>query len=161
MTRELGEGANPYAAPGADRDPPAGHSAGGAFAQALFSPAQITVATVFGSLFGGALLLQANYRAMGRDLAAAVTLALGATLTAGILVSIGYGVPPLGVNLGAVVAFSIIARALQRDLYRAHVAAIGPVRSSWWVLAAIAFSIATRMALASAILRIAKAFAHR
>src|SRR6478609_2528174 len=145
---------NPYAAPRADGELPVTRSVDGAFADPLFSTAQIGWATVFGSLFGGALLLQANYRAMGRGRAAAVAMAIGVVATVGIFVAAGQtsiGFATLGINLVAIITFGVVVSALQRNIYDQHVLAGGPRRSSWWVPAAIACSIFARYTVVTVI----------
>jgi hypothetical protein len=162
MTREPSSDVNPYAAPRADGELPVARSVDGAFADPLFSTAQIGWATVFGSLFGGALLLQANYRAMGRGRAAAVAMAIGVVVTAGIvaLARTYPGLPQLGVSLVAIITFGVVVGVLQRAVYEQHVLAGGPRRSSWWVLAAIAASAVTRYAAVTVIARIVRLVAR-
>lgn len=148
---------NPYAPPAHDGEtldvqPVAVEAAG-----ALFSPMQIGVATVFGSIIGGSMLLQANYRAMHEPKAANVTIAIGLLFTAGMyVVTFNVALPfmTLGISLAAIVIFCIATSQLQGDRYTDHVLAGGRRRSSWWVVGAILAWIAVRLAIRLVIVRV-------
>lgn len=148
------DGPNPYAPPARDAEDLGVRPVEAV--GALFSPMQIGVATVLGSVFGGSLLLQANYRAVREVLAANVVLILGVVATLGIYLffyalhqpSVAF---TLSVNLVAVVTTCWLASSLQRDRYENHVFAGGRHGSNWWVLGAILVSAAGRSLMVAAI----------
>jgi hypothetical protein len=127
---------NPYAPPTADVDPPVTVAGTGAFARPLFSPPQIGVATFLGSLLSGVLLLQANYRAMGKSAAANKALGFGIAASA-LFIALQAVVPARGlstaINIGLAIGMHRFVLALQGDEFAAHRAAGGARRSSWWV----------------------------
>ena len=147
MTHDASGDVNPYAAPRTDGEPLVARSVDGAFADPLFSPTQLGVATLFSSVFVGALLLQANYRVMGRGRAAAVATAIGVVVSAAVAFALYrvHGSPAVVIRLAAVITFWLVVRALHRGLYSEHVLAGGRRRSSWWVLAAIVLSFVARV----------------
>jgi hypothetical protein len=148
---------NPYAPPARDGEELAVRSVEGAFAGPLFSTTQIGVATFFGTVLAGSVLLQANYRVMGRAAAANRTVAVGLLVFAG-LYAVAFNVrdtvASIVINLLSVVMFSAVASALQRDLYGEHVIAGGSRRSSWWVLTVIVMSFGLRSLVAFALRRL-------
>jgi len=76
---------NPYAPPASDVDGAVGGAPVAAFLRPMFSPRQVGCAAFFGSLLSGILLLQANFRTMGRPAAANKTLALGLLASAALI----------------------------------------------------------------------------
>jgi hypothetical protein len=143
---------NPYAAPSADLAPPPLDS--GPPDGAMFSPLQIGVAALFGSVIAGALVMQANYRAMGEPRAANVTVGVAVAAAIGLYVA-GFNIESettrLVIGLVAIVSFWILASRTQRDLYDDHVLGGGRRGSSWWVVGAIVASLALRVLATSAI----------
>jgi hypothetical protein len=130
---------NPYAPPAANLDGAAAGPAEDRFDRPLFSPTQITVATFFGSLFAGVLLLQANFRVMRRSGDANKALLLG-LLAFGALIALvsflprGVGTP---INIAITFGMSSIARSLQGQAFFKHTIAGGAKRSGWLVFAII------------------------
>jgi len=144
------DGANPYAPPGHDGDDFVPGAVEVDPVGPLFSPTQMGVAAVFGSLIGGGLLLQANYRAL-REVRAANVVTAAAVLATAVLYAfwVAFRHMPfvlLGIHIVTVVTFCVMASNLQRDSYVDHVLAGGARRSSWWVLGAILASAAARAA---------------
>lgn len=130
---------NPYAPPAAALDAPASGTAANRFDRPLFSPRQIAVATFFGSLLAGVLMLQANFRVMRRSGDANKTLGLGLLAFAG-LVAVLLLVPravqtPL--NFGVTFGMSRVARSLQGQAFFNHTTAGGARRSNWLVFGII------------------------
>jgi hypothetical protein len=137
---------NPYAPPISDAEPAPSGVEGAAFARPLFSPRQMGWAAFFGSVLAGVLLLQANYRAMGRTAAANKTLVLGTLVPKGV---------PTPINLAIAWLFYKIAEGLQGDAFFAHMAARGQRRSNWIVFGLI---IATFVALVVLVFAVLFAF---
>jgi hypothetical protein len=158
------DGPNPYAPPDKDGEPFGLRPVDAAAAGTMFSPMQIGVATVFGSLIGGSLLLQANYRA-SREVRAANTVvaaSLLATIAMYIFVfSVHLPLSALTINLVAVVTFCWLANSLQGDRYTDHVLTGGTRGSSWWVLGAILVSFAARWSTVAAVKLIVRGLARR
>jgi hypothetical protein len=148
---------NPYAPPAADlTGPPLPAPTEGAFPRPLFSPRQILAAAVFGSLAAGVLLLQANYRAMGRAAAGNKALLFGLLASAAFFV-IAFMLPDrLTTPLNIVAAFTFykLADAMQGPVFFKHRAASGRVRSNW-----VVFGIIIATAVAVMILAFAYGFA--
>jgi len=137
---------NPYAPPASDGGGAVGGAPAATFLRPMFSPRQIGWAAFFGSLFSGILLLQANFRAMGRPAAANKTVALG--LLASVALIALLSVAPKGVStpLNVATAWAIykIAVSLQGDAFFKHGIAGGARHSNWLVFGII---IATLTAL--------------
>ena len=149
------DGPNPYAPPGRDAEELGVRPVDVAAAGAMFSLMQIYVATVLGSIIGGSLLLQANYRAFRERGAANVAIAAALVATIGIyaflrIIHEPFGMFVLGVNVVAVTTTCWLARSLQRDRYENHVFAGGRRGSNWWVLGAILVSFAGRSLMVAA-----------
>jgi hypothetical protein len=114
---------------------------------------QIGCAALFGWLFAGVLLLQANFRVMERPMAANRALALGLLTSIAILASV-FVVPkggPTFINLAAAVGLYMLTASLQGDAFVEHRSVGGARRSHWLVLGAV---IATWVGLCGAILGI-------
>jgi hypothetical protein len=135
---------NPYAPPTSDGEARPSELGAGAFARPLFSPRQGMMATLFGTVMAGALLLQANYRAMGRSGAANKTLVLGFLSTAA-LIAIGMAlpkeVPGLPINIAVAFGFLRVFESLQGDAFSIHSDAGGARQSNWWVFGVIAATV--------------------
>jgi len=141
---------NPYAPPAADIDASAG-PADDRFDRPLFSPGQIGVATFFGTVLLGVLMLQSNFRVMRRSGDANKALVLGLLAFAGsIALSI---LIPKGGRLPLGIAFTIamrnIARSLQGQAFFRHTAAGGAKRSNWLVFG---FIVAAIVSLSAAVM---------
>jgi hypothetical protein len=127
---------NPYAPPTAEVDSPPTALTEGAFPRPLFSPRQMLAAAVVGSVLAGVMLLQANYRAMGRARVANRTLLLG-TLACVALFVVFYFLPahipgtPVSIATGLV--FYKLGDAMQGAAFLKHQAAGGARRSNWLV----------------------------
>jgi hypothetical protein len=132
---------NPFAPPASNIDvTAAGATAEGAFSGRLFSPRQMGVAAFLGSALAGVLLLQANYRVMGKRAQANKAIIVGllaAGLQMGVAMALPDGVPATPFNIAAVFAFYKIAQSLQGKSFLAHVGAGGPRASNWWVAGAV------------------------
>src|SRR5262245_37093472 len=130
---------NPYAPPAADPGGFPGVAPPGLLRGPMFSAMQIGWAAFFGSLFAGVLLLQANYRTMGRHAAANAALALGlpaGVLLQAVLLIVPKGVP-LPVNFAVTWSLYKLAVALQGDAYFKHTIAGGGRHSNWLVFVII------------------------
>lgn len=130
---------NPYAPPAASLDGPAAGTAGDRFDRPLFSAGQITVATFFGTMLAGVLMLQANFRVMRRSGDANKTLLLGLLAFAG-LVGVLFVVPRGArtlLNIGVTAGMFRLARSLQGQAFFNHTAAGGERRSNWLVFGII------------------------
>jgi hypothetical protein len=163
MSPRESDGPNPYAPPAQedrDIDPRPGEAADGP----LFSPTQIGVATVFGSVIGGGLLLQANYRTLreGRGANLVIAGVVVATAILHLLVIIFQGtIERLAIAATSIVSFCVMVSRLQGDFYAGHALAGGPRRSSWWVLGAILVSLAVRGGASLALQRVLHALRIR
>jgi uncharacterized membrane protein len=125
---------NAYAPPTSDADEHP-FTGTGAFEQALFSPKQIGWAAFFGSMVAGILLLMANYRAMGRPVAANKTVVLGLLATAATIALVFMMPKGFATPLTTGIAFGLykLAASLQGDAFFTHWDAGGARRSNWMV----------------------------
>lgn len=98
----------------------------------MYSPGEITAATIFGGPIGGAWLLAINYRRLGEPRKARAALAIGLVALAA-LCGLGLFIDSQTSSLGlvSVVAMSAIARSLQSTAYHRHIALGGPRASGW------------------------------
>ena len=137
---------NPYAAPRSDGEEVPSALGPGAFPRPLFSPRQALAATFFGTLVAGVLLLQANYRAMGRSGAANKALLLG-LLSSAVLITIGIllpkDIPSFPINIAVVVGFYKLVDSLQGQSFFTHRAAGGARQSNWLVFGICTATIVT------------------
>jgi hypothetical protein len=135
---------NPYASPLAPYEPPRSEAAPRPDAPpyALFSPADVFVATWLGMLLGGALAMAANYLRLGLRTAAIRTLAVGVALqaiwwlTLPIVESLD-GSPTLAaipLVLAGVFGPWAVARATQAGQYALHIARGGRRAAAGYVL---------------------------
>ena len=141
------DGPNPYAPPKTDAEAPPGElaSASGAFSRPLFSPGQALAATFFGTLVAGVILMQANYRAMGRSAAANKALWLGLLASFAIiagLMLLPKGSPSLPINILLAYGFRKLVNSLQGDSISTHLEAGGVRRSNWVVFGIILATVA-------------------
>src|SRR4051794_25504523 len=127
---------NPYAPPTADIDGQPVAPGADAFPNALFSPRQMLAGAVFGSVLGGVILLQANYRAMNRRRAANRTLLFG-TLACAAFFALVFAmpdrIPAKALNIAAALTFYKLADTMQGRAFSRHRAANGARRSNWLV----------------------------
>ena len=145
---------NPYAPPVSDGMSPAPDLSGGAFPRALFSPRQMLAAAIFGSMVAGVLLLQANYRAMGRRAAANKTLVFGMLASAALMALffvLPARVPGTPISIATALTFYKLADVMQGPAFFKHRAAGGDRRSNWLVFA---ISVGALIALLGVILAI-------
>jgi len=137
---------NPYAPPATDGEAPPTLPGPGAFPRPLFSPRQALAATFFGTLVAGVLLLQANYRAMGRSGTANKALLLG-LLCSAVLITVGIllpkDIPSFPINIAVVVGFYKLVDSLQGQSFFNHRAAGGARQSNWLVFGICAATIVT------------------
>jgi hypothetical protein len=135
---------NPYAPPQSDGEALPGQPGPGAFERPLFSPRQAVVATIFGTLLAGVILMQANYRAMGRSAAANKALVLGLLSTA-VLIAVGFALPKnapsLPINIIVAIGFYKLINSLQGQSFFNHQAAGGARQSNWLVFGIIAATV--------------------
>ena len=135
---------NPYAPPASDVGGAVGGAPAATFLRPMFSPRQIGWAAFFGSLFSGILLLQANFRTMGRPAAANKTVALGLLASIGLIALLS--VAPRGVStpLNVATGWAIykIAVSLQGDAFFKHGIAGGARHSNWLVFGIIIATLA-------------------
>ena len=130
---------NPYEPPASDVDAPdvpASALAEGAFVQPLFSPKQMLAAAIVGSVVAGVLLLQANYRAMGRASAANKTLLVGALASAALFALFAIlpdGIPGTPVAIVVGLTFYKLADSMQGPAVFEHLRAGGDRQSNWLV----------------------------
>jgi hypothetical protein len=127
---------NPYAPPASDGENPPARPTEGAFPRALFSPRQMLVATVFGSVIAGLILLQANYRAMNRGRDANRTVLYGLLASAALfalLFVLPARIPATPVNIAAALTFYKLAEMLQGKAFFRHRGAGGARQSNWLV----------------------------
>src|SRR5262249_29178774 len=101
---------------------------------ALYSANQVALATFFGTLLGGGVLLAINERRLGRAPAALWSIVLGALGSLALLgiafvLPDNFPSPPLGI--GSIVAMRAVAQQRQQALVQAHVVAGGKRGSSW------------------------------
>ena len=98
----------------------------------LFTPAQITLATVIGSFIAGAVMMALNYRRLGSRRAARGTVAFTALGVVALCV-VSFVLPEngagIGLAIGIVVAMNLIANRLQGRIVREHVGAGGRTAS--------------------------------
>lgn len=130
---------NPYAPPASDESapppaPPAPDAI--AFEQPLFSPRQILVATLLGSLVAGIILMQGNFRAMRRGREARNTILYGALAVGALfalLIVLPDAIPKAPITIAAALAFYKLADSMQGDAFTQHRAAGGDRQSNWVV----------------------------
>lgn len=92
----------------------------------LFSPGQVTLATVIGSFLAGAILMALNYRRLGQPAAARKAFRLAAAALVALAVA-GPFLPEsstvsIGLAVGSVVAMNQLANQLQGSPCRSHAA---------------------------------------
>lgn len=146
---------NPYAPPASDLTGPPPGAAEGAFPGPLFSPRQMLAAAFLGSLLAGVVLLQANYRAMGRAAAATKALLLGLLASAALFVvafALPDRIPTSPLNIAAALTFYKLSDTLQGPAFFKHRGAGGPVRSNWLVFGIIAAAVVAVLILAGVFL---------
>jgi len=140
---------NPYAPPASDAEGAPGGAPVATFLRPMFSPRQIGWAAFFGTLFSGILLLQANFRTMGRPAAANRTVVLGLLATVA-LVALLY-VAPKGVrtpvNVATGWALYKVAVSLQGDAFFKHGIAGGARHSNWRVFGIIVATVVALLAV--------------
>jgi len=126
----------PYAPPATPADP-RGSDARGSLPGAavpLYSANQVALATFFGTVLGGSIVLALNERRLGRSQAALVAVALGVL---GTLVVVGLafvlpdGAPSAPFGLVSILALRAIAARRQQALFDQHVGFGGKRASSW------------------------------
>ena len=142
---------NPYAPPTSDLTGPPPSAAEGAFPGPLFSPRQMLAAAALGSVIAGVMLLQANYRAMGRAAAATKALLFGLLASTGlfaVLFMLPDRIPATPINIAIVLTFYKLADTMQGPAFYKHRAAAGPVRSNWLVFGIIIASAVAVLILA-------------
>jgi hypothetical protein len=142
---------NPYAPPAADsadQPPPlAPATTGRAFPHAMFSPRQILAAVLVGTLLAGVILLQGNFRAMGRTRDANRALLFGMLASVAVtamLFILPEGVPGLPINIAIALAFYKLAESLQGASFLSHREAGGARHSNWTV---VGIAVGTAVAL--------------
>jgi hypothetical protein len=146
---------NPYAPPTSDLTGPPPSAADGAFSAPLFSPRQMLAAAALGSVIAGVMLLQANYRAMGRAAAATKALLFGLLASAGlfaVLFMLPDRIPASPINIATALTFYKLAESMQGPAFFKHRAAGGSVRSNWVVFGIIIASAVAVLILAGAFL---------
>ena len=128
--------ANPYQAPQAEVHDPADDS--GLASGKLFSADGIGIATFFGTILAGGILLSINYRRLGKRRAANVSLCLCialavASMVAGIMLPDHLAVRAL-LGLPMLIGVMWYAKSAQGALVRAHRDAGGEMASNWLAL---------------------------
>jgi hypothetical protein len=140
---------NPYAPPASDVGGAVGGAPVATFLRPMFSPRQVGWAAFFGSLFAGILLMQANFRTMGRPAAANKTVALG--LLIGVALIALLSVAPKGVStpLNVATGWAVykIALSLQGDAFFKHGIAGGARHSNWLVFGVIVATVVGLLAV--------------
>jgi hypothetical protein len=127
---------NPYAPPAAEIDAALAAPTADAFPNRLFSPRQMLAGAVFGSVLGGVILLQANYRAMNRRRAANRTLLFGTLACAAFFALVFVmpdRIPAKALNIAAALTFYKLADTMQGRAFSRHRAANGARQSNWLV----------------------------
>ncbi len=123
---------NPYAAPVAVVAEPVDAPAGAGMP--LFRMSGIGIATFFGTLMAGGLLMALNYRALGRPerVWPVIALSLGASVIVGVLAWVlPEQVPSIVFTVAQLVAITQAAKATQGPDIDARIAAGLPMRSNW------------------------------
>jgi hypothetical protein len=143
---------NPYAPPASNIDAaaPAAATEGGAFAGPIYSQRQIGVAAFFGSIFAGVLLMQANYRTMGKRAEANRTVVLGLLCGTALMIVAAVlpdGIPTTPLNIVAALVFFKLCDAYQGKDINRHLGAHGARGSNWRVLGAVLACVAVVLGL--------------
>src|SRR5262249_42937597 len=127
-----------------------------AYPKPLFSPKQIGWAAFFGSLFAGVLLLQANYRVMGRRSTANQTLGLGFLATVAISAVLFFVSRAVSTPINIFVGWAMykVAVPAQGEAFKGHMRAGGARRSGWMVFGVI---MATAVGLIAVVMAIVMA----
>jgi len=123
---------NPYASPVAEEPQ---LSAGDGAAPPLYSATAVSIATFFGSLAAGAVIMAINYARCGRPSAAWWTIGLGLLATLAFMAGASYlpdDFPALILAGVQTVAAHVVATRLQQSLIEDHLARGGKLASSWW-----------------------------
>lgn len=122
---------NPYASPAvADAQLPLGSQG-----RPLYSPTAVSVATFFGSIAAGALVMAINYARSGRSKACWWTLGLGFGGAAALIVGSMFlpdEIPSIVLVAAQTVLAHMLATRLQQSLIREHLARGGQLASAWW-----------------------------
>jgi hypothetical protein len=143
---------NPYAPPASNIDAaaPAAVAEGAAFPGPLYSQRQIGVAAFFGSIFAGVLLMQANYRVMGKRAEANRTVVLGllgGTALMAVAAMLPDSIPSTPLNVVAALVFFKLCDAYQGKDINRHLGARGAKGSNWRVLGAVVVCVGVVLAL--------------
>ena len=98
----------------------------------LFDPAAVGLATFFGSLIAGTILMAMNYSRLGRAGKGALALLLGVLCTA-VLIGIGWNKPVGSGSLGVVLFIVVwqVAKMKQGNDVNVHVTRGGALESKW------------------------------
>lgn len=126
----------PYAPPANPMDSRASDARGSlpGAAVALYSANQVALATFFGTVLGGSIVLALNERRLGRSQAALVAVALGVlgtVVTVGLAFILPDGAPSAPFGLVSILALRAIAARRQQALFDQHVGFGGKRASSW------------------------------
>jgi hypothetical protein len=152
---------NPYAPPSSELEATSQQVAAGAFAKPLFSPGQAGAAAFFGSVVAGVILMQANFRVMGRSRDANLALMLGVLFTAGLValtLVLPKNIPTTPINVAVAVGFYKLANSLQGQSFFNHRTAGGARHSNWLVFGIIVASAVALVVVLFAVLFAAGAF---
>jgi len=103
---------------------------------ALYSARSVVLATFLGSLLAGGVLLAVNYRRLGRP-GAALRAIIGALFGEAALLALALAlpadlhIPNIAFTVAQMFLMSYLAKLLQGEALRTHVASGGPVASGW------------------------------
>jgi hypothetical protein len=101
----------------------------------LFSPTAVSVATFFGSIAAGVVIMAINYSRSGQPSACRWMLAWGTLATIalfGIIFVLPDEVPSVVILVAQVATAHALATKLQRPLIDQHLARGGQLASAWW-----------------------------
>jgi hypothetical protein len=144
---------NPYAPPAADLDGAAPGPTEGAFARPMYSARQIGWAAFFGTIFAGVLLLQANFRVMGRSAAANKTIGLGFLATVALVTLLSFAPRGVSTPVSVSIAWAVykLAESMQGAAWFKHRTAGGARRSNWAVFGVVVATLVGFIAVMGAV----------
>jgi len=137
---------DPYTAPRAPLEPP------DAVLHPMFGYVSLLLATIFGSLLGGGLILALNFRAMRRhgEMVAAICLPIAAVWAMRFMAPLVSGMPEGALRLGVVLTWCLAMLATMWATQGGELArrrAAGQRRRPWWLAFGLGLAVSVMLML--------------